>query len=177
MATATGLSAGPPCPPFPAWGPLPLWELDPCCSTRGPPRSWGLGLGLGHSHFCFLDSPTVGNSTGASGSHLMATGTATGSQPSSGQWVTSSRPFPPRQLASQQEPADPGFRPHPPAPPSPGKEETCGSASVRLRQTTGSLLDAHSTPRPVTHSYTQERLNRYYGYVGSCMSNIRLASL
>lgn len=78
-------------------------------------------------------------------------------------------PFPPRQLASQQEIGDPRLRPHPP--PHPHQE---GKGVVvhplGLHQTTGSLLGIHSTPRPLTPtaSYTQEMLTRYCG-LGSCL--------
>lgn len=54
----------------------------------------------------------------------------------------------PRQRAAQQEPGGPWFRLHPPPPPSPGKEESCGSPS-RVAQTTGFPLDVHSTPGSV----------------------------
>ena len=53
-----------------------------------------------------------------------------------------------RQWAAQQEPGGPWFRLHPPPPPSPGKEESCGSPS-RVAQTTDFPLDVHSTSRSV----------------------------
>lgn len=47
-----------------------------------------------------------------------------------------------------------------------------------LHQATGSLLDIHSTPRPLnpTAPHTQEMLKSYCGYLGSLPPYIHLAS-